>query len=336
MRVSLTKMCLAVIVLCAGCFGYGLQLGAEPPAGSAPSSGGALVSETESPSAIHRSCVRSSFLQKGRLHSGFSEPEQKWIADNCHFGMPKALQGAAHGVVRIIVREGYVLAHSSEAKIPYWVCEHLTKDRMNGPGDRQLSKFLPDPLLAGYPRAELKDYAGSGYQRGHMEPAGDAKKTQKMMDETHFLSNIVPQYGPTFNQGIWAHLEDTVRQWATIRGESWVISGPMFYDPLEENEDTADGLIPYETVGVDEVAVPTHLFKIVLAKNRQGEWESIAFVFENRRYSSPYRLSLHRATVKWIEERTGYDFLPAWGNDPGKVALVDRLKAKKSEMWETE
>jgi len=57
---------------------------------------------------------------------------------------------------------------------------------------------LPDPLLRAGSRAELSDYKGSGFDRGHMHPAANAKKTQQMMDETHFLSEYGPQFGPTF------------------------------------------------------------------------------------------------------------------------------------------
>jgi DNA/RNA endonuclease G (NUC1) len=293
-------------------------------------------SEPESPSAILRSGVRGSTLRKARLQSEFSAVEKTWIADNCVFGMPAPVEGAGLGVLRIVVREGYALGHSSESKIPYWVCEHSVKGELEGPGNRDKSSFKPEPKLSGQPRAELADYKGSGYDRGHMHPAANAKKTQVMMDETHFLSNIIPQVGPTFNQGIWAHLEDTVRQWTLARGETWIISGPMFYDPLEEDETTADGLVPFFTIGDGDVAVPTHCYKIVLAKNAAGEWESIAFVFKNERHGRPYRLSLHRTTIDWIEERTGLDFLPELSNDPATLPLVNRLEGQKSEMWETQ
>jgi endonuclease G len=280
--------------------------------------------------------VRPSLLRRGMLQSEFSATEKSWIADNCKWGMPKQEQGAALGPVKLVVREGYVLGHSSLSREPYWVCEHSTRDKLVGPGDRKLSKFLPDPKLAGFPRAELRDYAKSGFDRGHMAPAGDAKKTQKMMDETHFLSNMVPQVGLTYNRGIWARLEDTVRKWTEKRGETWIVTGPMFYDPLEEHEETADGLVPYQTIGDDEVAVPTHCYKIILAKNDSGEWESIAFVLANTHYAQPFRLELYLTTIHWIEERTGLDFFPDLTGDPQTLALKNRLESKRSPMWETE
>jgi endonuclease G len=148
------------------------------------------------------------------------------------------------------------------------------------------------------------------------------------MDETFFLSNMVPQVGLTFNRGIWASLEGLARDWIEARDECWIITGPLFYDPLEEDPDTADGLIPYFTIGDNDVAVPTHCFKIVLSQNDEGKWEAIAFVLENKRYSQPYRLHLYRTTIDWIEARTGLDFFPELTKDSAM------LQAKKSEMWE--
>ncbi len=281
-----------------------------------------------------QSSLRASAFSKGRRQSEFSSDEQTWIKDNCKWNMPASRQGASLGPVIIIAREGLVLGHSSLSKIPYWVCEHATAARLNGPGNRKLSKFLPDPKLARFPRALLPDYAHSGYDRGHMAPAADEKTTQKMMDDCHFLSNMVPQIGPTFNRGIWAQLEATVRKWTLARGESWIVTGPLFYDPLEEDETTADGLVPHDAIGDDHVAVPTHCYKILLAKSADGDWQSIAFVLQNKTYAKPFQLSLYLTTIDWIEERAGLDFFPALTDDPSSLELMNRLESTKSAMWE--
>lgn len=312
-----------------------MEAGTQPPASPSTTQAGNVAADpetAESPYAIVRTAVRPSMLRRHK-QAGLTPQQKAWIADNCQFGMPRAETGADVGPVRVIVRQEYALGHSSQLKIPLWVCEHSQKAEVEGTADRDKSKFLPDPLLAGFPRAELKDYMGSGYDRGHMSPAANQKKSQELMDQTFFLSNMVPQYGPTFNRGIWADLEGIVRKWVRVRDESWIISGPMFYDPLEEDETTADGLVPYITVGEGEVAIPTHCYKIILAKAGE-EWEAIAFVFPNKKYAKPYRLELHQTTVDWIEERTGLDFFPNLSATPNTLPLVNKLESQKAAMWE--
>ena len=67
-------------------------------------------------------------------------------------------------------------------------------------GDRSKSNFTEDESLPAMFRAKLQDYFRSGYDRGHMVPAADAKLSQDAMDETFMLSNIAPQVGVGFNR----------------------------------------------------------------------------------------------------------------------------------------
>jgi DNA/RNA endonuclease G (NUC1) len=313
--------------------------GGGPPAtisSTSKTSAAEQSSDSDSSTAVIRSAVRLSPLRLKATVPQAALPEQqkKWLADNCLFGAPKVNTTELGPIIKIY-REGYVLGHSSLSRIPFWVCEHSTAQKLEGPADRKNSKFQPDPLLSRQPRSELSDYAGSGYDRGHMAPAGDFKYSQPVMNESFYLSNMVPQYGITFNRGIWKQLEETVRHWVATREECWIITGPMFYDPLEEDPATADGLVNYETIGDDAVAVPTHLFKIVASK-KDGRWEAIAFVFENRRYSKPYRLDLQRTTIRWIEDRTGLDFFPDASTNPSTAANWEKLETTKSGMWDDE
>ena len=86
--------------------------------------------------------------------------------------------------------------------------EHLTQSalrRDSGPngldtGDRSKSSFVEDESIPTTFRAKLQDYFRSGYDRGHMVPAADAKSSQEAMDETFLLSNIAPQVGVGFNR----------------------------------------------------------------------------------------------------------------------------------------
>jgi len=65
---------------------------------------------------------------------------------------------------------------------------------------RSDSEFFEDEELDQDFRASLADFRGSGYDRGHLAPAADHRRSQREMDETFVLSNVSPQVGDGFNR----------------------------------------------------------------------------------------------------------------------------------------
>ena len=298
---------------------------APPPTSPPPAPSAEADAGEPPPAAIARRIARLSRYK--RKEAGFSPEQERFIKDNCPMGMPKVDATYNLGPTEYVARQGYVLQHSSLDKIPLWVCEHLTLEEIRGSLARA-DKFAPDPLLKG-PRAELADYKGSGLDRGHMAPAGDQASDARLKEETFFLSNMAPQ-APRLNQDAWRELEDTVRTWAESRGGAWVITGPMFYDPAEEDPETADGFIEYSQIGKGAVGVPTHFYKIVVAKTPSGALQTIAFVMENHAYKKPYDFLAVVRSIDWIEERTGLDFMPAL--DPAQEKTLERRAA--TALWQ--
>ena len=98
----------------------------------------------------------------------------------------------------ILDKKYFVINHNDAWKIPYWVAYYLTSHDLQGTTKRQ-SSFNPDPELPSrYEaplglRAELADYNHSGYDRGHMAPAADFKRSKDAMTATFVLSNMSPQ-----------------------------------------------------------------------------------------------------------------------------------------------
>lgn len=240
-------------------------------------------------------------------------PQQlAWIEENCPAGMPQRESGVPHGPTQLVAREGYALEHSCVDRIPLWVCEHVTLAELQGSAKRR-DKFAPDHELEESCRAELADYRRSGYDRGHLAPAGNHRASKRLKDETFYLSNMSPQVGNSFNRHIWRELEEMTRDWVADRNveSAYIITGGFFYDPAEEDPATADGLIEYHTVGGNSVAVPTHFYKIVAAEE-DGAWKAVAFVLENRRYSSSASADFTAfiKPIDWVEHHAGLDFLP--------------------------
>ena len=95
-------------------------------------------------------------------------------------------------------------------------------------------------------RSNNADYFRSGYDRGHLVPAADAKQSQEAMNETFLLSNIAPQVGEGFNRDYWAHTEDFVRRLTGQFRDLYVFTVPL-YLPRQ----TSDGKwrVSYEVIG---------------------------------------------------------------------------------------
>ena len=265
--------------------------------------------------------------------SGPTPEQQAMLDDNCPFGAPQRTQPDGvfweHGPTHMVYRDGYVLEHGDIDKIPLWVCERVTAQEAQGNVPRpDPGPFKADPQLNDGERAEKADYHGSGFDRGHMAPAGNQRSSQRLVDETFFLSNMAPQIGIRFNRHAWKQLELLVRDWAIERGSAFVITGGLFFDPEEENGATADGMIEYFTIGPGEVAVPTHFYKIVVAQDDNGQWEAIAFVMEHRRHNGPHKFANHIETIDWIEKQTALDFMPTL--DP---IVENNLENQTSTMW---
>jgi endonuclease G len=251
--------------------------------------------------------------------AAFTTNQNQLATTLCFQGMPQKTSTQL-GPTEFIFRRGYVLEHSSQDKIPLWVCEHVTADQLGTATDRS-DKFKTDPDLKG-PHSTPADYAHSGYDQGHQAPAANQGKDQQLQNETFFMSNMAPQI-PKMNRNAWKALETLTRQWVTTYTEAYEFTGPIFYDPQATN-----GTIQYPTIGRDAVAVPTHFYKIIIVKDG-AHWKSIAFVMPNiSTYKSPYHLEQYIQSISWIEQHTGLNFMPTLTTQQAQA-----LEALPSPMW---
>jgi endonuclease G, mitochondrial len=236
-------------------------------------------------------------------------PDPELIKQHCPFGQPQKQPSLEHGPTHVVTRAAYALEHDSESKIALWVCASLDPTLVFGEAKRK-NNWRSEPDLNGKPRAVDADYKGSGFQRGHMVASEDRVATQELNDTTFFLSNAVPQNG-SLNGGQWAQLEAAIRAWiekGTVSNAK-MVTGGFFYDPAEDNPATADGLINFEQIGAGNVAVPTHLFKIVVGESGTTH-KVIAFVAENKKPPAGWKFADSIVAIDWLEERTGLDFMP--------------------------
>ncbi|EGF77133.1 hypothetical protein BATDEDRAFT_30800 [Batrachochytrium dendrobatidis JAM81] len=137
------------------------------------------------------------------------------------------------------------LSYNRATRNAHWVSEYLTRDTFidssndenkesDGP-DRNKSKFKEEKAVPEQFRSKLSDYAGSGFDRGHLAPAADVKESQNAIDETFILSNISPQVAKGFNRGYWAQVERFVRSLTKTFDQVVVTTGPLFLPTQDED-----------------------------------------------------------------------------------------------------
>lgn len=119
----------------------------------------------------------------------------------------------------------FAIMHSGISRTPLWSAEHLSKEGLRHKSKRT-NNFHPEEQLEPDERAELSDYARSGYDRGHMAPAADMGN-KRAQHECFTLANMVPQNSEN-NRGVWAAIEGATRQLTNRKGELYVITGPIF------------------------------------------------------------------------------------------------------------
>ncbi|KAJ1917315.1 nuclease [Mycoemilia scoparia] len=203
----------------------------------------------------------------------------------------------------------YVMSYNRMLRNPNWVAEHLTKEKLkNNGGDRSDSNFHEDASIPEEFRALLKDYYRSGYDRGHMVPAADAKVSQEAMNETFLLSNMAPQVGRGFNRDYWAHFEEFIRRLTDSFEDVYCITGPLYLpqqDPTNKKWYTK-----YEVIGnPPNIAVPTHFYKVVLVKRKSESSVAIGgFVLPNAQIDNAKPLTDFSVPIEHIEKAAGLNF----------------------------
>ncbi len=192
---------------------------------------------------------------------------------------------------RALCFSAFAVMHSGRSHTPVYVAERLNSAILQEAKMHQrTNKFFADARLPRAERAELSDYHGSGFDRGHMAPAGDMA-TDESIALSFSLANMVPQSALN-NRRAWAGIEKNTRKYVTrAAGDVYVITGPVF-----------DEKPP--TIGANHVWVPQHLFKLVYDPSAKKIWVNW---LDNTDGAKPGKPISYEELVR----RTGIDFLPA-------------------------
>lgn len=206
---------------------------------------------------------------------------------------------------KVVKHNYYALSYVEKHEQPEWVAYELTRENLY-PNAKRTNNFRPDPKV---PKgsASDRDYRGSGYDRGHLVPAGDMTFSRDAMSETFYMSNMSPQIR-NFNGGIWRELEESVRYWTKKFRRLYVVTGPVLTEGIREK------------IGGSEVSVPDQYYKVLLDLD-EPEIKAIGFLLPNEVSVDP--LNAYAVPIDEIEELTGLDFFSDIINDPKLEAELE-------------
>jgi endonuclease G len=205
------------------------------------------------------------------------------------WGAPQIKQ---EGNNQYLCRTGYAVNYNYQTKVAYYVAEMIKPELLVTKAVSRKDDFREDSEIPAPYRVTLKDYQGSGLDRGHMAPAANFTYNANVMSESFLLTNMMPQ-APGNNRGIWKYLEEYTRFWASKYGHLYVITGTIFDQTSK--------------VMGNNVRVPSYIYKIVIDEQRQ---RSIAFLFPNQKLD-PKEIENFVVSIGEIEDYTGINFSPA-------------------------
>ncbi len=189
-----------------------------------------------------------------------------------------------------IVRHfAYNLEYNEEHEQAKWVSYMTCKRRISNNSVGRTDNFRSDPLVSSQ-SATGSDYRSTGYNRGHLAPAGDFKWNGTAMSESFYMSNMSPQRYE-FNAGIWLDLENKVRNWALKHDTLYITTAGILEDNLN-------------TIGRStDISICKRFYKVIFSKKHK---KAIGFILEHKEIDS-YIMDF-AISVDEVEKITGIDY----------------------------
>ena len=164
----------------------------------------------------------------------------------------------------IICKNKFAVGFSKKYKTVMWTSIHLTASNLQNENVSRKDAFKPDPTVSPAYQSQVSAYVGTGYDKGHMVPFEDVADDEVSALESFHMTNIAPQIA-SHNRGIWKSLEYRTRKMTIQKGQSFVITGPIFKAPTLTLR--------------DGTPIPTAFFKIILIPTTK---ESYVFIIPNK------------------------------------------------------
>ncbi|MBX2994848.1 MAG: DNA/RNA non-specific endonuclease [Bdellovibrionaceae bacterium] len=218
--------------------------------------------------------------------------------------------------VEVLKHTCYTVYYDTNYKLARHVTYRLKREDLATRTGKRKENFKIDPMLRerNLPYYSLAAYrkskVDSPYAPGHLAPAADFARSQKAMDESFYLSNMVPQED-AMNSPTWVELEDQVRFWACGEKDVTVITGGYLKPGLK----TLSTGVP----------IPPQMFKVVI--DETAPRKMIGFVYNQSDRGEVMRERV--VSVAKIEAAAGYSLK----ND---VEGFEKLKDSGISEWKSE
>lgn len=196
---------------------------------------------------------------------------------------------------RVLRNPGFMVGYSEIRMNPLWVTYRLEAVEP-GASDPRPQRFSADWRT--FTRVDHDAYTGSGYDRGHLAPnyAMSRVHGREAQLRSFWMTNISPQ-APDLNRKLWQRIEETAMDhFAPLKGEVWVITGPVFGDEIQR----LDG---------SWVEVPAAFYKIFIAPPRNDRPLRVLAFLVPQQVTGREPLDRFLVPVREIEAVTGLNFL---------------------------
>jgi endonuclease G len=194
----------------------------------------------------------------------------------------------------LIEKEQYALSYNSAKGGPNWVSWTLVKSdigRTPRQNDFHAEELLPD----GFQKVKPADYAGSGYDKGHMCDSEDRTRTIADNHETFSMANMLPQTAE-LNEQVWKRFEAYSRKLAEEGHTLAIVAGCY---------GTQGEIKAVHAKAKRQVNVPERCWKVVVDEDG-GE---LAVDMPNNHKVAHDAWQKYSTTVEDVEKKTGFHFL---------------------------
>ncbi len=223
------------------------------------------------------------------------------------------------------VTRNYSFYWDKENHVSWWVAYPLNS-WLKSSGSRSDRWGYYDPLVPEEEQSNMKNsYSsanGNSYDRGHQLPSADRYATQEANWETFYPTNMTPQLS-NFNQGIWAKLEDKVRNWGNNSDTLYVVTGCVMEGYTSTTTDR-DGMV---------CPIPVAYYKAVLRYSTASTfgfsgYSAAAIYMEHKAYGDQKIYSSYTMSIDDLEEKLGIDFFV---NLPGVIGDEAAANVEKQD-----